>query len=150
MDDDFTGVSGFVHEGEGQATTSASTSTAKLKSNGLANGGAGSGSISEIRNKLHEKIAVFRKSRGSNEDTLETKDELLESRRRRRAELRENRRKQTKEKKRQEALSKKDKGKGKENDKSIGNTKKVTLPSYFVFKLSWILTSTLNLAGPSG
>lgn len=79
------------------------------------------GSISELRNRLHEKIASFRKGRGIDEDELDSKDKLLEIRRQRRAELRENRRKETKEKKRKEALEKTKKDKGKD----IGNTTKV-------------------------
>lgn len=81
------------------------------------------GSISELRNRLHEKIASFRKSRGIDENELDSKDKLLEARRQRRAELRENRRKETREKKKREALEKQKKEKGKD----IGNTSKVYL-----------------------
>lgn len=66
---------------------------------------APSGSISELRSKLHDKIASFRKGRGVDEDAMESKDELLESRRERRAQLREKRRKETKEKKKLEAAA---------------------------------------------
>lgn len=86
---------------------------------------APSGSISELRSRLHEKIASFRKSRGISEDELESKDKLLETRRQKRAELREKRRKETKEKKKQQALEKK-KDMGKKKD--AGNTTKVGVP----------------------
>jgi len=78
-----------------------------------------SGSISEIREKLHAKIASFKKGRKA-EDEASSKDELLEMRRRR-ASLREQRRKNTKEKKQKERQEKK-KGKGKD---ASGNTSKV-------------------------
>lgn len=59
------------------------------------------GSIVDLRNKLHDKIATFQKRRGLQDETfVESKDSILEARRLRRAELRENRRKETREKKR--------------------------------------------------
>jgi len=81
-----------------------------------------SGSISEIRAKLHAKIASFKKGRKA-EDEANSKDELLEMRRRRAA-MREQRRKKTKEKKQKEKEEKK-KGKGKNTS---GNTSKVSEP----------------------
>ncbi|KAG8801788.1 hypothetical protein FRC17_006556, partial [Serendipita sp. 399] len=84
---------------------------------------APSGSISDLRSRLHDKIALFRKGRGIDEDDLESKDQILETRRQRRAELREKRRKETKERKRQEALGKA----AKEKKKSIGSTSKPQL-----------------------
>jgi hypothetical protein len=68
------------------------------------------GSISEIRAKLHAKIASFKKGRKA-EDDAGSKDELLEMRRQQRAAMRERRRKETKEKKQKEKEEKK-KGKG--------------------------------------
>jgi hypothetical protein len=59
-----------------------------------------SGSISEIREKLHAKLASFKNGRKA-EDEASSKDELLEMRRHR-ASIREQRRKKTKEKKRKE------------------------------------------------
>ena len=77
------------------------------------------GSISEIRAKLHAKIASFKMGRKA-EDDAGSKDELLEMRRRRAA-IREQRRRKTKEKKEEEKEAKK-KGKGK---RASGNTSKV-------------------------
>ena len=81
------------------------------------------GSISEIRAKLHAKIASFRNGRRA-EDEAGSKDELLEMRRQR-ATIREQRRRKTKEKKEEEKEAKK-KGKGKH---ASGNTSKVRKPS---------------------
>ena len=78
-----------------------------------------SGSISEIRAKLHAKIASFKNGRKV-EDEVGSKDELLEMRRHRAA-IRERRRKETKEKKQKEKEEKK-KGKGRT---APGNTSKV-------------------------
>jgi hypothetical protein len=78
-----------------------------------------SGSISEIREKLHAKIASFKKGRNA-EDEAGSKDELLEMRRQR-AVMRERRRKETKEKKKKEKEEKKER---KEKTAS-GNTSKV-------------------------
>ena len=78
-----------------------------------------SGSISEIRAKLHAKIASFKNGRKV-EDEVGSKDELLEMRRQRAA-MRERRRKETKEKKQRE---KEEKGKGRGRNAS-GNTSKV-------------------------
>ena len=78
-----------------------------------------SGSISEIRAKLHAKIASFRNGRRA-EDEAGSKDELLEMRRHRAA-IREQRRRKTKEKKEEEKETKK-KGKGKH---ASGNTSTV-------------------------
>jgi hypothetical protein len=77
-----------------------------------------SGSISEIREKLHAKLASFKNGRKA-EDEASSKDELLEMRRHR-ASIREQRRKKTKEKKQKERQEKK-KGKGKN---ASGNTSK--------------------------
>ena len=79
-----------------------------------------SGSISEIRAKLHAKIASFRNGRRA-EDEAGSKDELLEMRRHRAA-IREQRRRKTKEKKEEEKEAKKKKGSGKH---ASGNTSKV-------------------------
>jgi hypothetical protein len=80
------------------------------------------GSIVDLRNKLHDKIATFQKRRGIPDETpVESKDSILEARRLKRAELRENRRKETREKKRV-----KREGKDKGGNKS-GNTSKVRL-----------------------
>ena len=78
-----------------------------------------SGSISEIRAKLHAKIASFKNGRKV-EDEVGSKDELLEMRRHRAA-MRERRRKVTKEKKQME---KEEKKKGNRKVAS-GNTSKV-------------------------
>ena len=78
------------------------------------------GSISEIREKLHAKIASFKKGRKA-EDEAGSKDELLEMRRQQRAAMRERRRKETKEKK-----------KGKEK-RASGNTSNVR-KALFVYK----------------
>jgi len=64
-----------------------------------------SGSISEIRAKLHAKIASLKNGRMV-EDEAGSKDELLEMRRQRGA-MRERRRKETKEKKQKEKEEKK-------------------------------------------
>ncbi|KIM24901.1 hypothetical protein M408DRAFT_331564 [Serendipita vermifera MAFF 305830] len=80
------------------------------------------GSIVDLRNKLHDKIATFRKHRGLPDETAtETKDSILEARRLKRAQLRENRRKETREKKRA-----KKEGKDKAGNKT-GNTSKPQL-----------------------
>jgi hypothetical protein len=79
-----------------------------------------SGSIADLRSRLHEKIASFRRSRGVSDDEPSSKDQLLEARRLKRAELRENRRKETKEKKRLEREKKKGK-----KERESGNTSKV-------------------------
>jgi hypothetical protein len=78
-----------------------------------------SGSISEIRAKLHAKIASFKKGRKAEEEA-DSKEELLEMRRQRAA-MRERRRKETKEKKQKEKEEKM-KGKGR---KASGNTSRV-------------------------
>ena len=80
-----------------------------------------SGSISEIRAKLHAKIASFKKGRKA-EDEAGSKDELLEMRRQR-ASMREQRRRKTKEKKQKEKEEKK-KGKGKDASRNTSKVRK--------------------------
>ncbi|KAF7798183.1 hypothetical protein EIP86_009400 [Pleurotus ostreatoroseus] len=71
-----------------------------------------SGGINELREKLHARMAALRRgNRGGTFGEAGSKDELLEQRRRQRAEMRERRRKETKEKirKEHEAKGKKEK-----------------------------------------
>ncbi|KAG8761398.1 hypothetical protein FRC14_004803 [Serendipita sp. 396] len=111
---------GEEFSGLGEASTSRTQPTLRPM--------APSGSILDLRSRLHDKIASFRKGRGIEEDEeFESKDQILETRRQHRAELREKRRRETKERKRQEALSKA--AKEKEKKKSIGST---TKPQLFV------------------
>lgn len=91
----------------------------------------GSGSITELRSKLHERIAALQLKTGRRKPGEEpagegetegemtdgmpgTKDELLEMRRRRRGEVREKRRKETKERKAKERAERDGKSKVKE------------------------------------
>jgi hypothetical protein len=93
------------------------------------------GSIVDLRNKLHDKIATFQKRRGVPDETVvESKDSILEARRLKRAELRENRRKETREKKRA-----KREGKDKGGNKS-GNASKVRL----LIQYQWVHRLTCN------
>ncbi|EJU03559.1 hypothetical protein DACRYDRAFT_114937 [Dacryopinax primogenitus] len=83
----------------------------------------GTGSITELRSKLHERIAALqlksgRKRPGDETEAGEetdgmpsTKDELLEMRRKKRGEVRDKRRKETKERKAKERTEKEGKGK---------------------------------------
>jgi hypothetical protein len=77
-----------------------------------------SGGIQHLREKLHAKIASFRRGGGLRDDA-DSKDELLEERRRQRAALREHRRKETKEKirKKEEEKGKAGKAKGRDGTK---------------------------------
>jgi hypothetical protein len=84
-----------------------------------------SGSISEIRAKLHAKIASFKKGRKAEEEAG-CKDELLEMRRQQRGAMRERRRKETKEKKQKEKEEKK-KGKGKAASGHTSRVRKAVL-----------------------
>lgn len=79
------------------------------------------GGIQALRDKLHARMASLR--RGGNRynagygGEANSRDELLEERRRQRADMRERRRKETKEKVRREAEERGRKGKEKERDK---------------------------------
>ena len=76
-----------------------------------------SGSISDLREKLHARMAALRRGgKAGGDGEAGDRDELLEERRQQRAAMREKRRKETKEKIRREEEAKGKKGKGKEKD----------------------------------
>ncbi|KAF8503233.1 surfeit locus protein 6-domain-containing protein [Hysterangium stoloniferum] len=75
-----------------------------------------SGGIESLREKLHAKMASLRRGGRGHRDEADSKDELLEERRRQRAALRENRRKGTREKIRMQEEEKGKKGKSKSHD----------------------------------
>lgn len=85
-----------------------------------------SGGISELREKLHAKMAALR--RGNRPDgEAGSRDELLEERRRQRAEMRERRRKETREKIKREQEAKAKKGKDKDQQRVKGPQTKTQL-----------------------
>ncbi|KAI0089474.1 surfeit locus protein 6-domain-containing protein [Irpex rosettiformis] len=90
---------------------------------------ASTGGIQELREKLHTRMAALRRGGRRGADDLYgeagSRDELLEERRRQRAEMRERRRKETKEKIRKEAEARGRKGKEREQNK--GPTTKTQL-----------------------
>jgi hypothetical protein len=86
-----------------------------------------SGSITELRERLHSRMAALRRGRGGNglrdDGEPDSKDALLEERRLKRAGLRENRRQNLKEKKKEEEARR---SKGKDKAVSHGKSAKVS------------------------
>ncbi|KAL5514709.1 hypothetical protein ACEPAG_2025 [Sanghuangporus baumii] len=120
-------------------------------------------SIETLRAKLRARMEELRQKNGRNKLTSqsngdpESKDELLEERRKQRAAMREKRRKETKEKKRKEEEERKKKGKDKERQQASNgpNTKTQLLvpdvynaPSGSSSKLTNITFSTLSGTTP--
>ncbi|OCH90500.1 hypothetical protein OBBRIDRAFT_793263 [Obba rivulosa] len=78
-----------------------------------------SGGIQALREKLHARMAALRRGgQAGGDGEAESRDELLEERRRQRGAMRDRRRKETKEKIRREEEMRGKKGKDKEKDKS--------------------------------
>lgn len=86
-----------------------------------------SSGISELREKLYAKMAALRRGNRTDEGEAGSRDELLEERRRQRAEMRERRRKETREKIKREQEAKAKKGKEKDLQKTKGPQTKVRL-----------------------